>query len=73
MKATRTPATLPAGLEREARLTLDQVATLTGKRRTKIYAEIKAGTLPQPERSGKRCSRWRAGDLLDAMAATKAA
>lgn len=61
------PVALPAGLEAEARLTLDQVSALTGLGRTKIYAEVKAGRLPQPERRGKRCSRWRAGTLIAAM------
>ena len=70
MSATRKPAgpaVLPAGLEDEARLTLAQVSVLTGLGRTKIYDEIKAGRLPEPERRGKRCSRWRAGTLLEAM------
>lgn len=62
------PAQLPAGLENETRLKLEQVAVLTGIGRTKIYAEIAAGRLPEPERRGKRCSRWRAGDIIAAMA-----
>jgi predicted DNA-binding transcriptional regulator AlpA len=61
------PAPLPGNLEIEARLTLDQVSVLTGLGRTKIYAEIKSGRLPEPERRGKRCSRWRAGSLIAAL------
>ena len=64
MTATKPRVALPAGLEHEARLTLNQVSVLTGLGRTKIYSEVKAGRLPQPERRGKRCSRWRAGALL---------
>ena len=60
----RKPATLPPGLEGEARLNLPQVSALTGWGRTKIYAEIKAGRFPQPERSGARCSRWRSGTVI---------
>lgn len=58
---------LPAGLEDEARLTLKQISVLSGLGRTKIYAEIKAGRLPEPERRGKRCSRWRAGTFVAAL------
>lgn len=59
--------TLPKGLELETRLTAAQSFKLTGIKRTKFYSEIKAGRLPEPERRGKRCSRWRAGSLIDAM------
>lgn len=67
LRKQSTPALLPASLENETRLKLDQVAVLTGIGRTKIYAEIAAGRLPAPERRGKRCSRWRAGDIIAAM------
>lgn len=70
MYITRKPAPaalLPTSLEIEARLTLDQVSILTGLGRTKIYAEVKAGRLPEPERRGQRCSRWRAGSVIAAM------
>ncbi len=60
-------ASLPSGLEREARLTLAQVSTMTGWGRTKIYAEIRSGNFPEPSRSGKRCSRWRAGDVIETL------
>jgi predicted DNA-binding transcriptional regulator AlpA len=59
--------TLPAGLEREVRLRIGQVLALTGFGRSKLYEEIKAGRFPEPERSSKRCSRWRAGTVIDAM------
>lgn len=63
----KSPAALPAGLEAETRINLDQLSILTGKKKTKLYADIKAGLLPEPERSGKRCSRWRVGSVLAAM------
>jgi predicted DNA-binding transcriptional regulator AlpA len=66
-KQKRQIAPLPMGLEMEARLTLSQVSTLSGYGRTKIYAEIKAGRFPEPERSSARCSRWRAGSVIAAM------
>ncbi|MDN8615483.1 helix-turn-helix transcriptional regulator [Variovorax ginsengisoli] len=58
-------AELPQILNPEQRLKLAQVSILTGKGRTAIYADMKAGRFPQPERDGPRCSRWRAGDVLD--------
>lgn len=58
-------AVLPPTLHPEQRLKLQQVMALTGRGRTKTYAEIKAGKHPAPERDGPRCSRWRAGDVLD--------
>jgi prophage regulatory protein len=56
---------LPNPLHPEQRLNLAQVETLTGKKKTKIYDGIKAGTFPAPERDGRRCTRWRAGTVLD--------
>jgi predicted DNA-binding transcriptional regulator AlpA len=59
--------TLPPGLEGEVRLKVAQVCTLTGFGRSKLYEEIKAGRFPEPERSSKRCSRWRAGTVVEAL------
>jgi predicted DNA-binding transcriptional regulator AlpA len=70
-KQRRASAAMPFGLEHEVRLTLAQVSTLTGWGRTKIYAEIKAQRFPEPERSGARCSRWRAGTVIDAIGGKK--
>jgi prophage regulatory protein len=63
----RTPAFLLPSLALEQRLNLAEVQTLTGKGRTKIYADIKAGRFPEPERDGARCSRWRAGTVIASM------
>lgn len=65
----RKSAELPSTLHPEQRLKFWQVEALTGKGRTKIYALIKGGAFPQPERDGPRCSRWRAGDVLEYLAA----
>ncbi len=62
---------LPEVLNREQRLRLSQVSILVGRGRTGIYKLINEGRLPEPERDGPRCSRWRAGDVLDALAALR--
>lgn len=59
-----TPIALPETIHPEQRLKLTAVQALTGLGKTKIYAGIKAGTFPAPERDGPRCSRWRAADVL---------
>ena len=56
---------LPERLHPEQRIKLPLVKLLTGNGKTKIYADIKAGTFPAPERDGIRCSRWRAGTVID--------
>lgn len=64
---------LPPGLESEARLKIEQVSTLTGWGRSKIYQEIAEQRFPAPERRGARCSRWRAADVLEWLASGRAA
>lgn len=56
---------LPSSLNPEQRLKFAQVSRLVGKGRTWVYREMCNGNFPQPERDGPRCSRWRAGDVLD--------
>lgn len=67
------PDVLPETIHREQRLKLPAVRTLTGLGKTKIYADIKNGTFPAPVRHGTRCSRWRAGDVLDHLEAQRQA
>lgn len=55
---------LPPVLHPEQRLNYAQTCALTGWGRSKLAAETKAGRFPQPERDGRRCTRWRAGDVL---------
>jgi predicted DNA-binding transcriptional regulator AlpA len=64
---------LPAVLHPEQRLTTTQGMRLWGTGRTQFYADIGDGILPQPERYGPRYVRFRAGDLLDAIARRAAA
>lgn len=58
---------LPAVIHPEMRLTSEQAMQLTGSGRSKFYADVKAGKLPQGERDGPQFVRWRAGSLIDAM------
>lgn len=73
-KAERVAArkALPQTLCQEQRLTMPQVTTLTGSAKSKLYALIAAGEFPAPERRGPRCSRWRAGDVLNWLDAQRA-
>lgn len=66
---------LPAVIHPEMRLTAEQVMQLRGCGRSKLYADVRAGKLPAPERDGPQFVRWRAGTLLAALngAATEAA
>lgn len=61
---------LPSELAPEARLKIEQVSALVGWGRSKIYLELKNHRFPAPERRGVRCSRWRAGDVLEWLQAT---
>jgi predicted DNA-binding transcriptional regulator AlpA len=63
----RAAAPLPSGFESEVRLKISQVCALTGFGKSKLYEEIRAGRFPEPERSSKRCSRWRAGTVIEAL------
>jgi prophage regulatory protein len=49
----------------DALLRLETVKTVTGLGRTTIYERMRAvpPTFPQAIRQGKRCTRWRAGDI----------
>lgn len=67
------PTVLPETIHPEQRLKLAAVETLTGTKKTKIYAAIKAGRFPAPERDGTRCSRWRAADVLAHLASKRGA
>lgn len=65
--------TLPESVHAEMRLRLPAVLALVGFSRSKLFMEVKAGRFPQPERLGKRCSRWRMADVLAYLAARKVA
>lgn len=69
----RPAVALSETLHPEQRLKFTQVSTLVGLGRTKVYELIAAGEFPQPERRGKRWSRWRAGSVLEWLAASRGA
>jgi predicted DNA-binding transcriptional regulator AlpA len=58
---------LPHSINSEKRLKLAEVCALTGRGKTKIYSDIKAGKFPKPEKDGQKFSRWRAATVLDWM------
>jgi len=62
---------LPINLHPEQRLTAVQAMKLTGRGHSRFYEDVKAGKLPQPAERDKRFVRWRAGDLLAALGASK--
>lgn len=39
------------------------VMDVVGKRKTSIYAGVKSGKFPTPEKFGTRCTRWRVGTV----------
>lgn len=47
----------------DALLTLKTVQALTALGKTSIYSKVAQRTFPTPIRQGKRCTRWRAGDV----------
>jgi prophage regulatory protein len=49
----------------DALLKIDTVRAVTGLSRTTIYTRMSENppTFPQAIRQGKRCTRWRAGDI----------
>ena len=63
-KRTRRPLALKfIDLPDEAFITINLVCDVSGKRTTSIYAAIKDGQFPPPERFGNHCSRWRVGEV----------
>lgn len=50
-------------------LNLDKVLTRTGTGRTKHYADIKCGLIPQPIKRGDRFSRWPSHEIDEVVTA----
>lgn len=73
MESKHAAAALPTTLHPEQRLKLAAVEALTGTKKSKLYASVAAGKFPAPERDGPRCTRWRAGDVLDFLQARREA
>lgn len=53
----------------DALLKIRTVAALTGRCENSIYRLEKLGEFPRAIRAGKRCTRWRAGDVKAWLAA----
>lgn len=49
----------------DAQLMLETVVALTGRSSSTLYRLMAADQFVQPLRHGKRCTRWRAGDVMD--------
>lgn len=54
---------LDAANHPDAQLQAATVATLTGRGISTLYSMVRAGKFPAPKKHGKRCTRWRAGDV----------
>lgn len=48
-------------------LNVKQVAALLSVGKSTVWCWTKTHRLPQPRKFGTRCSRWRLGDILDAV------
>lgn len=57
----------PNPVSPEQRLSVKEVAALLSRSVSGIWAAVKSGDFPPPERYGTRCSRWRWGDILDRL------
>ena len=47
----------------DAQLKGETVAALTGRGKSTLYAMVRAGKFPAPNKHGLRCTRRRAGDV----------
>lgn len=59
-------------LPNAAHVDLRMVMGITGRSRASIYRDVSAGRLPQPVRFTTGCTRWRVGDLRQALASLAA-
>jgi predicted DNA-binding transcriptional regulator AlpA len=51
-----------------ARIDVNTVSIITGRSKASVWRDVKAKRLPEPVRSGLRCTRWIVGDLRKALA-----
>lgn len=49
----------------DALITVALTCHLTGLGRGSLYRKTKEGIFPKPVKLGARCTRWRAGDVMD--------
>jgi predicted DNA-binding transcriptional regulator AlpA len=60
---------LPPVIPEQMLLTPTQAMKLTGRTKSRFYADVKDGVLPPPAQKDKRFVRWLARDLFRAMGA----
>jgi len=56
-------------LPHEACVPIQVVAFMTGRSRASIWRDVSAGRLPAPFKTGPKSSRWKLGDIRQAIAA----
>lgn len=54
----------------DQRLTVHDLAAILRRSRSGIWAAVARGDLPVPERYGRRCTRWRWGDVQEHLSRT---
>lgn len=50
-----------------ALVALPVVCAIRGRSAASIWRDVKSGCCPTPVKAGPRCTRWRVGDLRQAM------
>ena len=55
-----------------ALINIDVVCALSGRSPASVWRDSATGKLPSPVRMGRHSTRWRAGDIRQALAAAKA-
>lgn len=56
------------GVQKERFLRMPEVEGTIGRKRSSIYADVKAGKFPEPIRISTRCTVWRESDVQKWMA-----
>lgn len=51
----------------EAQVDIDVVCAVRGRSPASTWRDVKAGRCPAPIKAGPHCTRWRVGDLRQAM------
>lgn len=52
-----------------ARIDVTTLSIITGRSKASVWRDVKAKRLPQPVRSGLRCTRWIVGEIRKALEA----
>lgn len=59
-----TPRQAPPSAPAVALLNIERVRELTSFSTSHIYAQMAAGKFPAPLKLGRKCVRWRSGDVM---------